>query len=57
MKNVTIRKMKHEMLIEEKGKKSYRIPLWALIDEWGHTIIQVYSMKEPTHIKEELEKD
>ena len=53
---VTIMKMKHTLLVEDKKGKESQIPLWALIDECGHTMIQVYSKEEPIELQKELEK-
>ena len=39
----------------QKKEKKYKI-LWAFIDEYGHTIIQVYSEKYPKYIKEFLKE-
>jgi len=40
---------------QEKGGKD-KI-LWAFIDEYGHTIIQVYSEKYPKYIEEFLKEE
>lgn len=47
--------MKHTLTFENKGKK-FEMPLWALVDEFGYTIQQVYSIEEPTGLKKDLEK-
>lgn len=53
---VTIKKMEHTTLLSNGKGKDIRVPCWALLDTDGHTIIQVYSTKEPLDIKEQLEK-
>ena len=53
---VTIKKLNHTTLLSNDKGKDIRVPCWALLDPDGHTIIQVYSMKEPLDLKEQLEK-
>lgn len=44
---VRVEKMNH--VLTEKGQKDKF--LWALIDKWGHTIIQVYSPEYPKEME------
>ena len=42
------------VVFQEKGQKD-KI-LWAFIDKWGHTVIQVYSAEYPKEMEEFITK-
>lgn len=54
MRIVNVHKMKAEWVDILRGKVVDTSPLWAFIDEDGHTIIQVPSKKKPLKLLEQL---
>ena len=52
---VECHKMKAEWVQVVKGKVLDTSPLWAFVDECGHTIIQIPSKKYPQKFLEHLQ--